>query len=145
MADYPWQIDGWEARIEATGWPEWAYEGDDVYRQRLHHCKNGEWSVQTNLYHGQDWSPGYGLGNHQAACLIREHWRVWLDEREFYVVHRRIGAKGVDYWAVLRGCQPLGADGAFSFDWEHETRFPTYDTAQAAAVDAVLKEKADER
>lgn len=130
MPDYPWQLDGWEARKKAT-WPlEWeqkcAPAGHEPYvaRYRIQHVA-GRW--QREILIGKKWQRDVYITNHEAACLIREHWRVWLAERGLFICPAPE--------------HELGAYTVCGEDVDFPPNFLTYDDAQAAAIDALMAEQ----
>ena len=138
MADYPWQLDGFEKRMEFTGWPEWEGKSGLCGKYRIHAdvmCA----SLWRWNYDKKDWSGDDDIiTDHEAACLIREWWRGWLAERLIDVTWGENTDSGKRWYEAIycagrdAGCCPA------------EGEFDTYDAAQAAAIDAVMMEKGDE-
>ena len=143
MPKHPWDIGDWEARIKATGPIEWEQvdqrsvdageKPPTTHKYRL--CKrDGRWAkeiytgvpdVSTRSLWGFCHNPDHGAyyTDHEAACLIREHWHSWLRQRLATVYWH---VESAQYIVYVRG-KFIGA-------------FDDIDTAQAAAVDAVLAE-----
>ncbi len=153
---YPWDIEGFEKRIQKTGWPEWEQElpgatlqdPQIIVKYRLRQCAGG-WVREINGNPNGDgkWAWNARIADHEAACLLREWFRAWVEERWVYV-HPSV--RGRDY-CVKHG--PIYGWLATTGRWENPpsdqelARFKTYDAAQTAAIDAVIaeeKEKEDE-
>lgn len=146
IADYPWEIEGWPAREKAVGPLEWEQEcctglpqePTTITRYRL--CRaNVGWSRRVWSVRLETWVWNAHLTDHEAASLIREHQRVWLFEKRVWLIPEACG------YMVQRfkhgRFEYLTEDGKWSTDDDDGKLFDTYDTAQAAAIDAVIREK----
>ncbi len=80
------------AAMTKTGWPEWDVEnGFDDTRERvvsehrrLRKTSSGRFEVLRLTPRGA-WMRRYEPSDHEAQCIIKEHWRVWLEERHVLI------------------------------------------------------------
>ena len=109
----PWELEGFEKRIEATGWPEWEQDGTTYRLERIAHFNWMRTTGRADVF----------LTDHEAACLIRDHWMVWLRKRGYDI-----------QWVGENAYEVHGPKGYIG-------TFDSYDQAQAVAVDDVIAEE----
>ncbi len=106
-------------------WPEWEPPG---HIRRLLLVEDGDIDVlgcSTGKGTKRIWGLCFTPEHHITLCIMREFWRVWLEERNTDV-SRKEGTFNQYYYTTQRA---LG------------TAFPDYNAAQIAAVEAVLAEE----
>lgn len=142
MAEYPWEIDGWEKRSAAAGLLEWSQEIADqpgvVHRYRIIH-KGGRGWIRQAHGKGNRWGFDEAITDHEAGCLI------------FFDNCKRLAREGIWLQPVRGGylvCREAGSgllfyrsQGSWTPDVALATLYANSDEAQAAAIDAVLAEK----
>lgn len=132
----PWQLAGFDERIEATGWPEWEVPFLNLISEKCRlyfrwQPKRRIFRVQT--YNDGRWREVHSITDHEAACLIAARFDEVLDKHRAFV---RQSWDGRTWDAYCRNPEEVSR-------WKLIGRLPSRHEAQAAAVDAVLKEKDD--
>ena len=108
-------------------WPEWEEDENEPSGRRLFSYNVlsqplAVWAVDLVTHERTVWRI---ICNHEALCIMREFWRVWLDEQSAIMVLPSPDKLGKYYHTKPGGISEEG----------------DYNTIQIAAVEAVLAEE----